>query len=154
VESWKQRRLLISQPKVRARRLSPRSLACADAKTPCCASWQRLVAINAVLSAIFLTRAARDLATSQSWFLSIWNQLDLNGRVTSCAYFVFFCFWEFLPTVLLLCLISSKAGGVGGESLSLSLSLSVGSSRLTPTLTLLFPPLSAMARAVQSPAPA
>lgn len=38
----------------------------------------------------------------------------MNGRVTTCAYFVFFCFWEFLPTLLLLCLITSKAGGVGG----------------------------------------
>lgn len=72
--------------------------------------------INAVLSVIFFTRAARDLATSESWFLSIWNQLDMNGRVTTCSYFIFFCFWEFLPTVLLLCLISSKAGGLGGES--------------------------------------
>lgn len=88
VESWKRRRLLISRP---------RSLA----------------VINSLLCFIFFTRGIRDLATSQSWFLSIWNNLDMNGRVTTVAYFVFFCFWEFLPTVLLLCLISSKAGGVG-----------------------------------------
>jgi hypothetical protein len=62
---------------------------------------------------IFFTRSIRDLATSQNWFLSIWNQLDMNGQVTSFAYFVFFCFWEFLPTLLLLCLITTKAGGVG-----------------------------------------
>ncbi|KAE8977204.1 hypothetical protein PF011_g23746 [Phytophthora fragariae] len=88
VESWKRRRLLISRP---------RSLA----------------VINSLLCVIFFTRGIRDLATSQSWFLSIWNNLDMNGRVTTVAYFVFFCFWEFLPTILLLCLISSKAGGVG-----------------------------------------
>ncbi|KAG1685150.1 hypothetical protein DVH05_011345 [Phytophthora capsici] len=88
VESWKRRRLLISRP---------RSLA----------------VINSLLCLIFFTRGIRDLATSQSWFLSIWNNLDMNGRVTTVAYFVFFCFWEFLPTILLLCLISSKAGGVG-----------------------------------------
>ncbi|GMF26462.1 unnamed protein product [Phytophthora fragariaefolia] len=74
-----------------------------------------LAVINSLLCLIFFTRGIRDLATSQSWFLSIWNNLDMNGRVTTVAYFVFFCFWEFLPTVLLLCLISSKAGGVGGE---------------------------------------
>lgn len=96
---------------------------------------QRLVTINAVLSVIFLTRGARDLATSQSWFLSIWNQLDLNGRVTSCAFFVFFCFWEFLPTVLLLCLISSKAGGVGGASLSLGLPSLMMQLELTVTVS-------------------
>ncbi|KAH7484222.1 hypothetical protein PRIC1_003521 [Phytophthora ramorum] len=88
VESWKRRRLLISKP---------RSLA----------------VINSLLCLIFFTRGTRDLATSQSWFLSIWNNLDMNGRVTTVAYFVFFCFWEFLPTILLLCLVSSKAGGVG-----------------------------------------
>jgi len=71
--------------------------------------------INSLLCLIFFTRGIRDLATSQSWFLSIWNNLDMNGRVTTVAYFIFFCFWEFLPTILLLCLISSKAGGVGGE---------------------------------------
>ncbi|KAF1330332.1 hypothetical protein FI667_g5034, partial [Globisporangium splendens] len=88
VESWKRQRMLISKP---------RSLAI----------------INALLFLIFFTRAMRDLATSQNWFLSIWNQLDMNGRVTTFAYFVFFCFWEFLPTVLLLLLITTKAGGVG-----------------------------------------
>uniref|UniRef100_K3X8B5 Uncharacterized protein n=1 Tax=Globisporangium ultimum (strain ATCC 200006 / CBS 805.95 / DAOM BR144) TaxID=431595 RepID=K3X8B5_GLOUD len=88
VESWKRQRMLISKP---------RSLAI----------------INALLFLIFFTRATRDLATSQNWFLSIWNQLDMNGRVTTFAYFVFFCFWEFLPTVLLLLLITTKAGGVG-----------------------------------------
>ncbi|TMW63083.1 hypothetical protein Poli38472_005701 [Pythium oligandrum] len=88
VESWKRRRLLISKP---------RSLAI----------------LNSLLSFIFFTRSVRDLATSQNWFLSIWNQLDMNGRVTTFAYFIFFCFWEFLPTVLLLCLITTKAGGVG-----------------------------------------
>ncbi|KAG7389520.1 hypothetical protein PHYPSEUDO_010165 [Phytophthora pseudosyringae] len=88
VESWKRRRLLLSRP---------RSLA----------------VINSLLCLIFFTRGIRDLATSQSWFLSIWNNLDMNGRVTTVDYFVFFCFWEFLPTILLLCLISSKAGGVG-----------------------------------------
>ncbi|CEG36671.1 uncharacterized protein PHALS_03339 [Plasmopara halstedii] len=88
VESWKRRRLLISKPR-------------------------SLTVINSLLSIIFFTRGIRDLATSQSWFLSIWNNLDMNGRVTTADYFVFFCFWEFLPTVLLLCLISSKAGGVG-----------------------------------------
>lgn len=74
---------------------------------------QSLAIINALLFLIFFTRSIRDLATSQNWFLSIWNQLDMNGRVTTFAYFVFFCFWEFLPTVLLLCLITTKAGGVG-----------------------------------------
>ncbi|POM58289.1 Hypothetical protein PHPALM_37083 [Phytophthora palmivora] len=74
-----------------------------------------LAVINSLLCLIFFTRGIRDLATSQSWFLSIWNNLDMNGRVTTVAYFVFFCFWEFLPTILLLCLISSKAGGVGGK---------------------------------------
>lgn len=88
VESWKRRRLLISKP---------RSLAI----------------INSLLFLIFFTRSVRDFATSQNWFLSIWNQLDMNGRVTTFAYFVFFCFWEFLPTILLLCLITTKAGGVG-----------------------------------------
>ncbi|DAZ94462.1 TPA: hypothetical protein N0F65_003498 [Lagenidium giganteum] len=88
VESWKRRRLLISKP---------RSLAI----------------INSLLFLIFFTRSVRDLATSQNWFLSIWNQLDMNGRVTTFEYFVFFCFWEFLPTILLLCLITTKAGGVG-----------------------------------------
>lgn len=68
----------------------------------------------------------RDLATSQSWFLSIWNNLDMNGRVTTVAYFVFFCFWEFLPTILLLCLISSKAGGVGGKRQRWHLSKTLG----------------------------
>ncbi|KAF1777228.1 hypothetical protein GQ600_23005 [Phytophthora cactorum] len=72
--------------------------------------------INSLLCFIFFTRGIRDLVTSQSWFLSIWNNLDMNGRVTTVAYFVFFCFWEFLPTLLLLCLISSKAGGVGVRS--------------------------------------
>ncbi|KAI9914106.1 hypothetical protein PsorP6_005712 [Peronosclerospora sorghi] len=74
---------------------------------------QNLTVINSLLCVIFFTRGIRDLATSQSWFLTIWNNLDMNGRVTTVAYFVFFCFWEFLPTMLLLCLISSKAGGVG-----------------------------------------
>ncbi|RLN60444.1 hypothetical protein BBJ28_00023192 [Nothophytophthora sp. Chile5] len=78
-------------------------------------SAKSLAVINSLLCFIFFTRGIRDLATSQSWFLSIWNNLDMNGRVTTFAYFIFFCFWEFLPTVLLLCLISSKAGGVGGE---------------------------------------
>ncbi|KAJ0412678.1 hypothetical protein ATCC90586_002308 [Pythium insidiosum] len=72
-----------------------------------------LAIINALLFLIFFTRSMRDLATSQNWFLSIWNQLDMNGRVTTFAYFIFFCFWEFLPTILLLCLITTKAGGVG-----------------------------------------
>ncbi|KAG6968470.1 hypothetical protein JG688_00005814 [Phytophthora aleatoria] len=72
-----------------------------------------LAVINSLLCFIFFTRGIRDLVTSQSLFLSIWNNLDMNGRVTTVAYFVFFCFWEFLPTLLLLCLISSKAGGVG-----------------------------------------
>ncbi|CAH0493806.1 unnamed protein product [Peronospora farinosa] len=88
VESWKRRRLLLSRP---------RSLA----------------VINSLLCLIFFTRGIRDVATSQSWFLSIRNNFDMNGRVTTVDYFVFFCFWEFLPTILLLCLISSKAGGVG-----------------------------------------
>ncbi|TYZ51471.1 hypothetical protein PybrP1_010605, partial [[Pythium] brassicae (nom. inval.)] len=88
VESWKRRRMLVSKP---------RSLAI----------------FNLLLFVIFFTRSVRDLATSQSWFVSIWNPLDMNGRVTTFAYFVFFCFWEFLPTVLLLCLITTKAGGVG-----------------------------------------
>ncbi|TDH66905.1 hypothetical protein CCR75_007489 [Bremia lactucae] len=88
VENWKRRRLLISKPR-------------------------SLTVINSLLCIIFFTRGIRDLATSQSWFLSIWNNLDMNGRVTTVTYFVFFCFWEFLPTVLLLCLVSSKAGGVG-----------------------------------------
>lgn len=88
VESWKRRRMLVSKP---------RSLA----------------AINLMLCLIFFTRSIRDLATSQSWFLTIWNQLDMNGRVTTFAYFVFFIFWEFLPTVLLLLMITTKAGLVG-----------------------------------------
>lgn len=79
---------------------------------------QTLSIVNSLLSLIFLMRAVRDLATSQNWFLSIWNQLDMNGRVTSFSYFVFFCFWEFLPTILLLCLITTKAGGVGGSSIT------------------------------------
>lgn len=74
---------------------------------------QSLTIINFLLFLIFFTRSVRDLATSQSWLLSIWNPLDMNGRVTTFAYFVFFCFWEFLPTVLLLCLITTRAGGVG-----------------------------------------
>lgn len=77
---------------------------------------QSLAIFNLLLFVIFFTRSVRDLATSQSWFVSIWNPLDMNGRVTTFAYFVFFCFWEFLPTVLLLCLITTKAGGVGGAS--------------------------------------
>ncbi|GAB9467954.1 hypothetical protein Gpo141_00005282 [Globisporangium polare] len=88
VESWKRRRMLISKPR-------------------------SLTIINFLLFLIFFTRSVRDLATSQNWLLSIWNPLDMNGRVTTFAYFVFFCFWEFLPTVLLLCLITTKAGGVG-----------------------------------------
>lgn len=75
---------------------------------------QSLAITNFLLFLIFFTRSVRDLATSQSWLVSIWNPLDMNGRVTTFAYFVFFCFWEFLPTVLLLCLITTKAGGVGG----------------------------------------
>lgn len=75
---------------------------------------QSLAIFNFLLFLIFFTRSVRDLATSQSWLVSIWNPLDMNGRVTTFTYFVFFCFWEFLPTVLLLCLITSKAGGVGG----------------------------------------
>ncbi|KAG2978082.1 hypothetical protein PC129_g3784 [Phytophthora cactorum] len=60
VESWKRRRLLISRP---------RSLA----------------VINSLLCFIFFTRGIRDLVTSQSWFLSIWNNLDMNGRVTTAG---------------------------------------------------------------------
>ena len=90
IESWKRRRMLMSQPKT-------------------------LAAINFTLWLVFFTRAIRDLATSQSWFVSIWNQLDMNGRVTTFSYFVFFLFWEFLPTVLLLLLITTKAG-FGGTS--------------------------------------
>ncbi|CCI42972.1 unnamed protein product [Albugo candida] len=55
----------------------------------------------------------RDLATSKNWLLGIWNQLEMYNRVTTFAYFIFFCFWEFLPTILLLCLLTTKAGGVG-----------------------------------------
>ena len=96
---------------------------------------QSLALINCSLCVIFLTRSIRDLATSQSWLLSIWNQLDMNGRVTSFAYFVFFCFWEFLPTILLLLMITTRAGGVGAgtfhaENLSLN------------QLVLILPPLS------------
>lgn len=92
VENWKRKKMFVSKP---------RSLAM----------------INLMLFVIFFTRSIRDLATSQSWFLSIWNQLDMNGRVTTFAYFIFFCFWEFLPTVLLLVLISTKTGGVRGKTL-------------------------------------
>lgn len=58
----------------------------------------------------------RDLATSKNWLLGIWNQLEMYNRVTTFAYFIFFCFWEFLPTILLLCLLTTKAGGVGGKN--------------------------------------
>ena len=68
-----------------------------------------------MLFIIFITRSLRDLASSQSWCLSIWKQLDINGRVTTFAYFVLFCFWDLLPTVLLLLLITTKAG-FGGKA--------------------------------------
>ncbi|CAK4612011.1 hypothetical protein LEN26_006307 [Aphanomyces euteiches] len=89
VDSTKLRRLLISKP---------RSLAM----------------FNAMLFLIFFTRSLRDLLTSQNWLLfSVANPMDQYGEITSFLSFSLFVVWDFFPTVLLLVLISTKAGGVG-----------------------------------------
>ncbi|KAF0693121.1 Aste57867_15867 [Aphanomyces stellatus] len=89
VESWKRRRLLISKP---------RSLA----------------VFNSILFLIFFTRSLRDFLTSQNWLLfSVLNPVDQFGQITTLSTFALFVVWDFLPTILLLLLISTKAGGVG-----------------------------------------
>ncbi|KDO27050.1 hypothetical protein SPRG_07761 [Saprolegnia parasitica CBS 223.65] len=75
----------------------------------------RSVAIfNSLLFVIFFTRSMRDLATSQNWLrFSVLNPVDQFGQITSFSYFILFVVWDFLPTVLLLLLVSTEAGGVG-----------------------------------------
>ncbi|RHY88538.1 hypothetical protein DYB35_005227 [Aphanomyces astaci] len=89
VDSSKRHRLLISKP---------RSLA----------------VFNSVLFLIFFTRSVRDFVTSQNWLrLSVANPVDQFGQIPTFSYFALFVVWDFVPTILLLVLISTKAGAVG-----------------------------------------
>ncbi|ETV97584.1 hypothetical protein, variant 1 [Aphanomyces invadans] len=89
VDSSKRHRLLISKP---------RSLA----------------VFNSMLFLIFFTRSVRDFLTSQNWLrFSVVNPVDQFGEIPTFSYFAMFVMWDFVPTILLLALISTKAGAVG-----------------------------------------
>ncbi|RHY28375.1 hypothetical protein DYB32_006024 [Aphanomyces invadans] len=108
VDSSKRHRLLISKPRVRWHDVDVVVLLTDNEP-------QSLAVFNSMLFLIFFTRSVRDFLTSQNWLrFSVVNPVDQFGEIPTFSYFAMFVMWDFVPTILLLALISTKAGAVGG----------------------------------------